>query len=1692
MRKKNTNEQLHTQPQFRLKPVYAAVLLAVVVQTAQANPIGGTVAAGQASFATTGNTLNVTNTPGTIINWQGFSIGANEITHFAQQSASSAVLNRVISNNPSSILGTLQSNGRVFLINPGGIVFGAGATVDVAGMVASTLNLSNADFLAGRNHFTQVPGSANLSNAGNITAQNGGQIYLLAPDVENTGVITAPNGEILLAAGYSVDLVSTTNPNLRVNITAPAGDATNVGQLIASSGSLGLFGTVVRNSGTVSADSATMQGGKIVFRASQRTEITGTVTANGTTGGTIQALGNEVQVTAGAVLDASGANGGGTILVGGDAHGANPNVQNAQTTYVDATATIKADATQNGNGGKVVVWSDNATQFNGNISAQGGALSGNGGWVEVSGKQKLGYTGLTNTLAANGLSGTLLLDPDDFFILASGGSMTGAALSFALSLANVIITTAPAGTTVVGASFVPLVGSNLGDIYVSNAVSWTTTNTLTLNSYGIIALNSPITATLGSLILNAGVGGSSTAYIVDVGNLTLASLVANAPAGGTGTTLTGINTLGALDVQSGGGTGTGTLNVSSGTTSLTGTFTANTLNMSGGTLSLNGAAATTLATLNMTGGGTLSNAAALNVGTLNVSGYGGTISGAGALTTPVNSTSTIGVILTAINKTWNNAGTVNFTNGGAIWLAGTSGTFNNQVGGVLNYNGFNTSPVNFGTLNTVNHIFNNAGTLNKNVGSAAAQSIDIIFNNTGTVNVNSGTLTLSNNGTDTGAYNIATGTILNLSGGIRDLNAGAVVTGTGTGNVTVAAGGMLNVAGGTLNSPLVNNGSATFASSSGAYTGAYSGTGALILNPNGWTFSFAPTFAVGYVFPLVTHSNLSELNFDVNATIANLNLSGPFRGTGVITIPSSGILTVYNTILGGVSALTIDQGATANFTQAWILRPMTNLGTMNVTYSSIISKIPSAGPGGSTLPNSGSLTNGATGVLNLNNGDLQPMVGGSFTNAGQVFALTGTNTIDASGGTFSYGLGTITNNGSITVNAGASLAITNGFSSTNSGTYTNGGTLSFSTAISATGQTYTYSGSFINNGTMNFFGAGNAITGTLTQPGLLNVALGVTLAAPGFTNTGTLSGGGTFNLGAGTLTNNGIIAPSGSNALVGTLAITGNLIMGTGSSLNLDINGSAAGQYDVFNVSGTANLTSGTLKLFGVGGAGSYPVLNATGGLGGTTFGTVNSGTLTLTPAYTANNVTLGITANSVAGYIYWTGGAGTSDWATASNWSSLAVPTVADNLYISPAANTVLIAAGAQSGNALVSDANLNLAGGSLALTGSLNLPGTFTVSGGTWNQVAATLPAFNVGNFNLTSGTFIRALGGAGSIANPYQLADIYGVQGIGSAGMLGKSYVLANSINAASTVNWNAGAGFVPVGNINTPFTGQFDGLNHTISNLTINNPNAAYAGLFRVVGVGGIVSNVGLIGSSVIAACSDCGGVAGALAGYNQGTISNSYASNDSVSVGSNVGGLVGQNAGAIINTYASGGTVSGDNLSNGIGGLVGYNTGSIANSYASNSVSVLGIGPARVGGLVGNNAGSVSASFWNTTVAGAGVSFGIGSDAAAAAYGGSDIGATGLTSAGMMTMANFFNAGWDISASGSGTIWRIAEGITMPLLPISPGTVTVPNVTNVPNVTVVDEIVDITNQRPKTPEDVVVADTSNNKGTDLQSLPMCRP
>src|SRR5262245_23660072 len=151
---------------------------------ALAFPTGGSGSANvNIPGAPSGNTLTITSTGNAIINWQSFSIGVNEITRFLQSSGSSAVLNRVVGIDgkiPQSVIdGVLSSNGRVFLLNPSGILIGSTGKVDVAGFIASSLSLSDGDFTAGRMRFTETPGAGAVSNAGKITAAPGGRVWLI-------------------------------------------------------------------------------------------------------------------------------------------------------------------------------------------------------------------------------------------------------------------------------------------------------------------------------------------------------------------------------------------------------------------------------------------------------------------------------------------------------------------------------------------------------------------------------------------------------------------------------------------------------------------------------------------------------------------------------------------------------------------------------------------------------------------------------------------------------------------------------------------------------------------------------------------------------------------------------------------------------------------------------------------------------------------------------------------------------------------------------------------------------------------------------------------------------------------------------------------------------------------------------------------------------------------------------------------------------------------------------------------------------------------------------------------------------------------------------------------------------------------------------------------------------------------------
>ena len=316
----------------RKRLIVAAISACFVTAPAWSNPTGPQVVNGGASFNQAGSLLTVNNTNGAIINWNTFSIAAKETTRFNQASASSSVLNRVLANDPSVLLGTLSSNGRVWLINPAGIMVGQGARIDVAGFVASTLNVRNEDFLANRLNFQATPNAGSIQNYGQITTPSGGSVYLVAPSVTNNGIINAPNGEVILAAGQTVQLIDTGTPGVNVTITGAEGNATNLGQIISEAGRIGLAGVLVKNSGTLNASSLVKEGGRIFLHASQDAYVDGAgrIVATGTKGGSIEVLGNRVAVMGQAQLDASGDAGGGTVLVGGDTHGANPDVQRSE------------------------------------------------------------------------------------------------------------------------------------------------------------------------------------------------------------------------------------------------------------------------------------------------------------------------------------------------------------------------------------------------------------------------------------------------------------------------------------------------------------------------------------------------------------------------------------------------------------------------------------------------------------------------------------------------------------------------------------------------------------------------------------------------------------------------------------------------------------------------------------------------------------------------------------------------------------------------------------------------------------------------------------------------------------------------------------------------------------------------------------------------------------------------------------------------------------------------------------------------------------------------------------------------------------------------------------------------------------------------------------------------------------------
>mgnify|MGYP006276738369 FL=1 len=525
---------MHNSTKYNKKSAFlctasALAMLAFAPAPAYSNPDGATVSAGSATITESGKKMDVhQHTDRAVIDWRSFNIGVDEHTQFHQPSSSSTALNRINDTDPSKILGKLSANGNLILINPNGLFFGQNSVVDVNSLVATTADISNEDFMNGGVLHFDKPGNPNatITNEGLITAKQAGLVGLVAPSVVNSGIIRAHVVELASADGLTLDLY---------------GDG-----LMGVSVSDDMREQLIRNTGTIDATNGgainlTANAGKNIINS--LIEIDGELTAPAidTSGGTIKItardieIGSNAQITAdgtgdasvpsppGATPDNRGFNGGGTILIGGDYLGSG-DMQTAQNVTVEDGALITANAVGTGDGGKVIVWSDNRTDFDGRIEARGGNEYGHGGFVETSGKIELDIrTGSVDTGAAAGQGGLWLLDPNNIiisnladknisgdpnFVSTDDSAVINATtLLSALSGGNVTVTTQSAGTN-----------SEDGNITVNADLNWSA-NTLSLDADNDIIVNSDlIIGGSGALEIDTRggtlTGGEGTGFLV--------------------------------------------------------------------------------------------------------------------------------------------------------------------------------------------------------------------------------------------------------------------------------------------------------------------------------------------------------------------------------------------------------------------------------------------------------------------------------------------------------------------------------------------------------------------------------------------------------------------------------------------------------------------------------------------------------------------------------------------------------------------------------------------------------------------------------------------------------------------------------------------------------------------------------------------------------------------------------------------------------------------------------------------------------------------------------------------------------------------------------------------------------------------------------------------------------------------------
>ncbi len=1381
-------------------------------------PSGGIVTEGDTDIEQIDDTtLNVTQRSAkTVIDWGSFNINTNELTKFIQPSSNAIALNRIRNGNATEILGQLQANGKVFIINPNGVIFGHNSVVDVSGLVASTADMTNDRFMNSTDLYqfdrTGLE-SAKIINNGSITVKDGGLVALVAPGVENNGVITARLGKIALASGesFTLDLYGDQLVSFNVSENAlPESVVKNTGELSADGGLILLsaaqassaINSVVNMEGYVHANSISEQNGRIILGTPQGglTKVNGTLEANGVeageTGGYIAVLGDKVLLDSAAKLDASGYNGGGEILVGGDYQGTG-DTQTASVTAIKNGATLNVNANEFGNGGRAIIWADDTTRFYGNITANGGAQSGNGGFVEVSGKKSLVFAGDVTTTATNGETGMLLLDPTDIIITDGGPDTDDAEISdgtilqgegglATFNISENSLEALAAGTNI------RLLATN--DITINDLSD----NTLTLTTTGTVAFTADadndgsgdFTMNAGDTIVTDGASVSITAANMNLGGINTSStaggdIILDANTGlGTVTlnndfttntgevTVTGVTTLaGNVVVDTGAAANSDHITFNqaiSGDFNLTvdgggaGNLTFNTFDIN--QLIINGGGFVTL------GAGTYETDLALN------------FTGLGAITLGGNTTFLIDDAGTKADLTFGGA---NSLNGGSFDIIMTADTITAD---------------DIGNSTVMNSVVMNADTsiiLNAPIITSGLQTYNADTALTGNLTTSGGPITIAGDAS-IGANLTTVGTAINITGATTLTADSIFTTGAGGGNIVFGStvnGGTnltLNAGIGDITTAGVLGGTTPLTSltatasnldfSDGVITtGAQTYNGATSI---GGTFTTTNS-AVNFNSPTTLVANTSiATNGGSGDVIFNDILNGTFNlgmttGTGNVTFNGVvGGLTPLNNITGSgttVALNTINTVGTQSYSGSLALNGDLNVSNGPLTLTGNVSLA-----GDSVLTSGGNVTQDITITGALTGDNTLTLVAGSADinlNGIDVDTLTLTSgvALNLGGSVISDTALDFTNVGAITITADATIQADDAGTASNI-------TLDAANAIDGSGFDLTIDGdtlelhqiASVQNLIIVADTAGNlndTITTTASQgyTGTFNTSDNITTSGAStiaFNNTlntnaavNITSAGGAIALNTTTASDNLQLLSNGGNiTTTGTTNVTGTLTAASGAgSINLAAT-TTSGNTTLTSTGSTITTndiaSGGTLNIASNGAV----ILNGTTSSGGTfninsSDNTITSnGAITLGGAFTTNSTNANQTYNgTINGAQNWTATAGAGTFTasdiiggttpladftvTAAQINLDAVTTTGNQIYNGTVdANGLLTAGNAINVSGDVDlDGGLSTSNGALTITGNATLTGdSVLVSGGTVGD-DITIGGNVTGDFNL-----------------------------------------------------------------------------------------------------------------------------------------------------------------------------------------------------------------------------------------------------------------------------------------------------------------------------------------------------------------------